>query len=31
MSLKNKDVKIYGGQRIEVGDPSEFYVMPCDC
>ena len=28
MSLKNKDVKIYGGQRIEVGDPSEFYVMP---
>jgi aldehyde dehydrogenase (NAD+) len=28
MSLKNKDVKIYGGQRIEVGNPSEFYVMP---
>ena len=28
MSLKNKDVKIYGGQRLEVGDPSEFYVMP---
>ena len=28
MLLKNKDVKIYGGQRIEVGDPSEFYVMP---
>ena len=28
MSLKNKDVKIFGGQRLEVGDPSEFYVMP---
>ncbi len=28
MSLKNKDAKIYGGQRLEVGDPSEFYVMP---
>lgn len=28
MSLKNKDVKIHGGQRLEVGDPSEFYVMP---
>ena len=28
MSLKNKDVKIFGGQRLEVGDPCEFYVMP---
>ena len=28
MSLKNKDVKIFGGQRLEVGDPGEFYVMP---
>ena len=28
MSLKNKDVKIFGGQRLEVGDPSEFYVIP---
>ena len=28
MSLKNKDVKIFGGQRLEVGDPSEFYIMP---
>jgi aldehyde dehydrogenase (NAD+) len=27
-SLKNKDVKIYGGHRLEIGDPKEFYVMP---
>ena len=27
-SLKNKDVKIYGGYRLEIGDPKEFYVMP---
>ena len=27
-SLKEKNTKIYGGQRLEVGDPSEFYVMP---
>ena len=27
-SLKEKNVKIYGGQRLEVGDSKEFYVMP---
>lgn len=27
-ALKNKDVKIYGGHRLELGDPEEFYVMP---
>ena len=27
-SLKEKNVKIHGGQRLEVGDPKEFYVMP---
>ena len=27
-SLKEKNVKIYGGQRLEVADPKEFYVMP---
>jgi aldehyde dehydrogenase (NAD+) len=27
-SLKEKNIKIHGGQRLEVGDPSEFYVMP---
>lgn len=28
ISLKEKDVKIHGGQRLEVADPKEFYVMP---
>ena len=28
ISLKEKDVKIHGGQRFEVSDPKEFYVMP---
>ena len=27
-SLKEKNVKIHGGQRLEVADPDEFYVMP---
>jgi aldehyde dehydrogenase (NAD+) len=27
-SLKEKNVKIYGGQRLEVADSKEFYVMP---
>ena len=27
-SLKEKNIKIHGGQRLEVGDPNEFYVMP---
>ena len=27
-SLKEKNIKIYGGQRLEVGDPNDFYVMP---
>ena len=27
-SLEGKNVKIHGGQRLDVGDPSEFYVMP---
>jgi len=27
-SLKEKNIKIHGGQRLQVGDPSEFYVMP---
>jgi len=27
-SLRKKDVNIYGGQRLETGDPKEFYVMP---
>jgi aldehyde dehydrogenase (NAD+) len=27
-SLKEKDTKIYGGQRLEAGSPDEFYVMP---
>ena len=27
-ALKDKDVKIYGGHRLELGDPEEFYVMP---
>jgi len=27
-SLKKKDVVVHGGQRLEVGDPKEFYVMP---
>ena len=27
-SLKEKNVKIHGGQRLEVADPKEFYVMP---
>ena len=27
-SLKEKNIKIYGGQRLEVADPKEFYVMP---
>ena len=27
-SLNNKDVTVHGGQRLEVGDSQEFYVMP---
>ena len=27
-SLKKKDIVVHGGQRLEVGDPKEFYVMP---
>ena len=27
-SLKEKNVKIHGGQRLDVADPKEFYVMP---
>ena len=27
-SLKDKDTKIYGGHRLEIGSPDEFYVMP---
>ena len=27
-SLKEKDTKIYGGHRLEVGSSDEFYVMP---
>ena len=27
-SLKKKDVIVHGGQRLEIGDPKEFYVMP---
>jgi aldehyde dehydrogenase (NAD+) len=27
-SLSNKNVKVHGGQRLEVGDSKEFYVMP---
>ena len=27
-SLKEKNTKIHGGQRLEVGDSNEFYVMP---
>jgi len=27
-SLKEKNIKIHGGQRLEVADPKEFYVMP---
>ena len=27
-SLKEKNIKIHGGQRLEVGDPNDFYVMP---
>jgi aldehyde dehydrogenase (NAD+) len=27
-SLEGKNVKIHGGQRLDVGDSSEFYVMP---
>ena len=27
-SLKDKDTKIYGGNRLEIGSPDEFYVMP---
>ena len=27
-SLKAKDTKIYGGYRLEIGSPDEFYVMP---
>jgi aldehyde dehydrogenase (NAD+) len=27
-SISNKDVTVHGGQRLEVGDPEEFYVMP---
>ena len=27
-SLGDKDVKVHGGQRLDVGDPQEFYVMP---
>jgi aldehyde dehydrogenase (NAD+) len=27
-SLEGKKVKIHGGQRLDVGDSSEFYVMP---
>ena len=27
-SLKEKNVKIHGGQRLEIADPKEFYVMP---
>ena len=27
-SLKKKNTKIHGGQRLEVGDSNEFYVMP---
>ena len=27
-SLNNKDVTVHGGQRLEVGDSKEFYVMP---
>ena len=27
-SLKEKNIEIHGGQRLEVADPKEFYVMP---
>jgi aldehyde dehydrogenase (NAD+) len=27
-SLEGKNVKIHGGQRLDVGDSSEFYIMP---
>ena len=27
-SLGNKEVKVHGGQRLDVGDSNEFYVMP---
>jgi aldehyde dehydrogenase (NAD+) len=27
-SLKKKNIKIHGGQRLDVGDPNDFYVMP---
>jgi aldehyde dehydrogenase (NAD+) len=27
-SISNKNVKVHGGQRLEVGDSKEFYVMP---
>ena len=27
-SLKNKEVTVHGGQRLDVGNPKEFYVMP---
>ena len=27
-SLKEKNIKIHGGHRLEVGNPKEFYVMP---
>jgi len=27
-SLQKKNIKIHGGQRLDVGDPNDFYVMP---
>jgi len=27
-SLEKKNIKIHGGQRLDVGDPNDFYVMP---
>ena len=27
-SLQKKNIKIHGGQRLNVGDPNDFYVMP---
>jgi aldehyde dehydrogenase (NAD+) len=27
-SLNNKEVTVHGGQRLDVGNPKEFYVMP---
>ena len=27
-SLQKKNIKIHGGQRLDLGDPNDFYVMP---